>query len=252
MELYLIRHGQSQNNALEDTSARTHDPALTELGQQQAALLAAHLADGANRDPWVDHTTGYSRLEDTPTFGITQLFVSPMRRALQTAKPIAEALGLQPEIWTSIHENGGIYLEQNGLFTGYPGMSSAEIAEEFPGYLIPDSITDEGWYDLRKGHEPLGEAFARAVSVAFELRHRAEQVMAGENPHRRIALVSHGTYIDMLLKALFNMVPARQMYFMHYNTGFTRIDFLETERHRGRMLIRHVNRVAHLPPSLIS
>ena len=51
MELYIIRHAQSSNNALADERERVCDPHLTELGRQQAELLAAHLAAGPDLHP---------------------------------------------------------------------------------------------------------------------------------------------------------------------------------------------------------
>jgi broad specificity phosphatase PhoE len=46
MELFLIRHGESTNNALEDWTQRVEDPLLTERGERQAERTAAHLAAG--------------------------------------------------------------------------------------------------------------------------------------------------------------------------------------------------------------
>src|SRR5687768_15915859 len=100
MRLYLIRHGQSSNNALYGKNPeyfenlRSHDPQLTETGQKQAALTAEYLSQASPDD----------------AFDFTHLYVSPMIRAMDTAKPIAEALGIQPEIWLDIHEIGGLYL----------------------------------------------------------------------------------------------------------------------------------------------
>lgn len=62
MELYLIRHGQSENNARPE-HLRVEDALLTELGHQQAGLAAE----------WIK------------TIGLDRLFSSPFRRALQTA-----------------------------------------------------------------------------------------------------------------------------------------------------------------------
>ena len=42
--LYLVRHGESANNALPNHQ-RVADPSLTELGQKQAHNLAAHYSD---------------------------------------------------------------------------------------------------------------------------------------------------------------------------------------------------------------
>ncbi|HLU11061.1 MAG TPA: histidine phosphatase family protein [Oceanobacillus sp.] len=241
MELYIIRHGQSTNNALEDPSKREVDSPLTELGRRQAELLAAYLADGRNRDRWVDPATGYSR-PDEEGFGITHLYCSAMYRSLQTTQPIARALGIQPEVWIDIHEHGGMYLEQPDGIVGFPGKTRSEILSEFPDYILPDVITDAGWWKQENGQESLAMAQGRAIKVAGELRRRA-------NTPERIAIVSHGTFIDALLKALLNQLPSRQFFFLHYNTAITRIDF---SGDRERMLVRYINRTAHLPPDLVS
>jgi len=243
MELYIIRHGQSVNNALPEQSARVHDPALTELGMAQAGYTAAYFADGSNRDPWVDPTTGYSAPEE-PSFGITHLYSSAMYRALQTAYPMAGVLKLKPEIWLDIHEHGGIYLEQEGKYTGFPGKTRGEITSEFPDAVIPDSVTEKGWWDESRGQETMAAAYGRAAAVAYELKRRAQ----GDDKDSRIAIVTHGTFIDALLKALFNQLPSRHMFYLHYNTGITRIDFDDRER----MLVRFANRVAHLPNNLLT
>ena len=242
MELYIIRHGQSTNNALEDETQREVDAPLTDLGKQQAELLAAYLADGHNRDRWVNPATGYSRPDDDKGFGVTHLYCSAMYRSLQTTQPIARALGLRPEVWIDIHEHGGIYLEQPDGIVGFPGKTRSEIMSEFPDYALPDAISDNGWWKQEIGQESLAMAQGRAIKVAGELRRRAD---SGEG----IAIVSHGTFIDALLKALFNQLPSRQFYYLHYNTAITRIDF---SGDRDRLLVRYVNRTAHLPNDLVS
>ena len=90
--LLLIRHAESENNHnnarirrafagdpdrihLESELARKPDPELSETGVEQARLLAEALGDTLR----------------TPR---TLLLVSPMRRALQTAMPLAAAAGI--------------------------------------------------------------------------------------------------------------------------------------------------------------
>ena len=46
MDLFIIRHGQSANNALANIKDRQVDPPLTDLGVQQANELARFLMDG--------------------------------------------------------------------------------------------------------------------------------------------------------------------------------------------------------------
>lgn len=244
MELYIIRHGQSTNNALEDSTQRSFDPDLTPAGQQQAERVAAYLADGSHRDPWMSPGIGFTHSDAEQTFGITHLYTSAMHRAMLTAAPIARALNLKPQIWLDIHEHGGLFLEHEGVVTGYPGMTRQQIGASFPEYVIPDGVTDQGWYDPAGGQESLTRCYGRAMTVAEELRRRAR----AEDADARIALVTHGTFIDALIKALFNLLPSRHMFFFHYNTAITRIDFVE----KGRIYVRHVNRIDHLPADLVT
>ena len=76
MTLYLIRHGLAAAG-LDDL-----DPGLAPLGHEQAAITARSLG-GA-----------------TPS----RLVVSPLRRTRETADPIAEAFGLEPEIRQEVAE----------------------------------------------------------------------------------------------------------------------------------------------------
>jgi 2,3-bisphosphoglycerate-dependent phosphoglycerate mutase len=243
MELYIIRHGQSTNNILSDSATRTCDPSLTDLGIRQAEVVAWHLANGVSRDPFMVPETGYTESEPRRGSEITHLYCSAMHRALQTAAPVAKALGLKPEIWIELHEHGGIYLEEAEKVVGYPGKTRQEIMTEFPNYLLPEKITEKGWWDIALGMETRAASYGRAIQVAHDIRLRAKR-----EPDSMIAIISHGTFIDSLLKALFNQLPATHMYYLHYNTAITRIEFQKNER----MLVRHINRVDHLPPEMIS
>ena len=133
MDVLLIRHAESANNALwardpdAFTSSRTHDPPLTDLGFEQADLLARHLAERGAR--------------------IDRLVASPMLRAIQTARPLAAALGLELEVWVEVHERGGIYVGDPATgegFVAHPGLSRSAIDELVPGARLPDAIDDDG------------------------------------------------------------------------------------------------------------
>ncbi len=243
MELYIIRHAQSTNNALVNQRERVQDPELTELGQRQAQNLAEHLAEGIHPEM----TIGISE-EDTTTrrkqgYGINRLYCSAMKRAMQTARPVGEALKLSTEVWIDIHEVGGIYLDDFETETkvGYPGQTRPEIMAEFPNFVLPGEVTDEGWWN--KGYEDWPGCHGRAIRVARQLHRLAEQLT-----HERIAIVTHGGFIDALLKALLNQSPSPIFFFHHYNTAITRIDFLPDKR----LHFRHINRVNHIPMDMIS
>jgi 2,3-bisphosphoglycerate-dependent phosphoglycerate mutase len=241
MELYLIRHAQSTNNALAEQRDRVCDPPLTELGQHQAEIVAQHVANGLTPELSKNGSVEATHSDQRRGYGITHLYCSPMIRALQTAQPIGQALDIAPEVWVDIHEQGGIFLdhgEARGV-VGYPGKNRAEILAEFPHYRLPDDITEEGWWN--NGYEDWPACQGRAIKVARQLREWADS-------DRRIALVSHGGFIDTLLKALFDQLPSRHLWYHHYYTAITRVDFRQT----GRLGLRFMNRIDHLPPKLIS
>jgi len=241
MLLYIIRHAQSTNNALADPRDRDRDPTLTELGERQADILARHLAVNVELVPPGGATNGRNR----PGYHFTRLYCSPMWRALQTADAIGQALGLAPEVRTDIHEQGGIYLDHwdgRGPI-GYSGKTRQEIQSVFPHYVLPEEITEGGWWN--RDFEDWSACHERAIRVAAELRKWADGDQEGGE---RVAIVSHGGFVDALLKALFNQAADRGVFYYHYNTAISRIDFRED----GRLSVRYLNRVDHLPPDLIS
>lgn len=225
MRVYLIRHAQSENNILteETIHLRKVDPNLTELGYEQRDYLASFLKTAIEIN--------------NSRFDFTHLYSSAMHRTLLTSEPIAKALNLQPEVWVDLHEKGGMYLHENGQDEGYTGMTRAEILNLFPDYVVPDTVTDKGWYDAAMGIEPETHSFYRAIKVSTALQQRADSDDV-------VALVSHAGFLDILLKAIFNQLPSRPhtMKYYHYNTAVTRIDY-----HGHRPALHYMNRVVHLP-----
>ncbi len=236
MELYIVRHGQSSNNALDDPRNRVCDPPLTELGKQQAQVVAQHLATGLRLAPWKEKISGQRG------YGITQLYCSPMQRALHTTQYIGQALDLAPQVWVDVHEYGGIFLDhgENGSVLGYPGKTRAEILTEFPNYVLPESITGKGWW-RQQGMEDEVALHKRAARVAETLRRWAVS-------DEQIAIVSHGGFVDCLLKTLFSQLPGQDFFYYHLNTAISWITFREA----GRLDIEYLNRVNHLPVELVS
>ena len=227
MELFLIRHGQSTNNALEDWTLRVEDPLLTESGQRQAEHTAAHVAAGLHLHP----TT-----RNVPRPLLDRLYCSPMIRAMQTAHAIGRSVGVTPEVWTDIHEVGGVYLDEGSRKVGYPGRARSELARLFPNCILSADLTEAGWWN-RDFEEP-HQGHARAASVARALRNRA-----GEDA--RVGLVSHGDFMSALLRALGGLPSEAPIYYEHRNTGITCIDLVP----QGAR-VRYLNRVHHLPEEL--
>lgn len=218
MELYLIRHAQSTNQVLDEPESKVFDPPLTDLGERQAVLLAEYLGGGRER----------SR---APGGDINSLICSPMWRALQTARPLSEALDLSPEVWVDVHE-------QVRAMETYAGSTRERIQAAFPDYVLPDEIADQGWWN--RAGESRSETIERAIRVAEKLWESAES-------DQRFAIVSHARFIDSLLKAFLNHLPGYDSWYHHFNTGVSRLGL------GGRRLdVRYLNRVDHLPPALVS
>lgn len=230
LRLYLIRHGQSLNNIKLDVGTHEFDPPLTDLGTRQADALANYL----------NHAADSETAKLGGGYGITHLITSPMRRALQTTYPVAQALKLKPEIWVQTHERGGVIVLQTSGVYHHPGMTRSEIAQSFPTFDIPHQITDDGWWKHKRGLETQEEVARRAQSVAEEL-----QMKASYATQARIALITHGTFLQHLIQTL---IGDPTQTFLHHNTGITRLDMDST----GRTKLRYVDRIIHLQPNLLS
>ncbi|MFC6590978.1 histidine phosphatase family protein [Deinococcus lacus] len=179
MRLLLIRHAESLNQVYErgdDYAAqRSPDPPLSELGQAQAAALADWARQGA-------------------VFGeITHLFSSPMRRAVQTAAPLAETLGLAVHLSLLAYEWGGVNAGPLGDFAPVAGGDFATLQRECPRLLWPAELTGRAWDG---GYEAWEDAnfTRRARAVLAELR---VVETAGV-----VALVTHADFARSLLLTL--------------------------------------------------
>ncbi len=246
MEIHIIRHGQSANNAMmENPGTRVEDPELTETGWEQARHTAAFLANGSNLEDLVRRPIHAPERRQPHPYQFTHLYTSPMHRTLQTTQPIAQKLGLRPEVWVDLHEHGGIYLERDGVVMGFGGLTRAQMQEHFPDYMLPATITEAGWWNVDSGQENIAGAYARAITVALALKERATRP---EHKHDRIILVAHGTFIDCLLKAFVGAAPREGYYHWLYNASLTRLDIIDS----GAIIMRYTNRVHHLPPELVT
>jgi 2,3-bisphosphoglycerate-dependent phosphoglycerate mutase len=222
VRLLLIRHGESSNNVLWEADraafvqARSDDPPLTERGHQQARLLAAWLRAGG--EP------------------IDRLAVSPMQRALETAAPIAEALGIVPEVHADVHEHGGMYVGDPVSGQGFAptaGLGRSRIAELLPGATMPDALAEDGWWTgAHENHE------ARALRVA-RVAARLRDEVASSRLASTLAIVTHAGFAGALLGSICGSADA---WFQHDNTGLTLLVLPPGQR----VEVAYVNRTPHL------
>ncbi len=248
MQLYFIRHGQSENNALWLNTGshkwRNEDPGLTEVGQRQVAFLAQFLsqADPTLRQAQDTAVTGDDRdIQNVAGFGITHLYSSLMLRAVATGTITARALDLPLVAWEDVHEWGGIYLhdEQTDERIGLPGRNRAYFEAHYPDLVLPDSLGEAGWWN-RPFEEP-EQRLPRAQRFLLDLMERHGHT------DDRVAVVSHGGFYNYLLVTILNL-PGREGYwFVMNNAAISRIDFNDEE-----IRLMYLNRVDFLPRELIT
>ena len=213
MQLYLIRHAQSQNNALPEEQ-RVEDPGLTELGHRQAE----HLAE------WI------------PALNLTRLITSPFRRTLLTTEPIVRTTSLRPEVRIDLHEQGGCYRGHTlDNIVGRPGMTRREIESEFSGYRVGDEIDGDGWW----GSKPY-ESWQAARERAARLLEATRLEFAHTN--ERVAYVMHAD-----IKVLFLAHVHPELIDVPCNTSVTEIEF-DSSSHQ----LKAFNQVDHLPSHLVT
>jgi len=169
MELYFIRHGQSQNNAHWSEAGYTEspDPALTDLGREQAQLLA----DFFTRQREIVPHQGWN-VHNRHGFGLTHLYTSLMERAVHTAAPTARALGIPFSAWPEIHEGGGIFSREDQADpVGLPGKPRSYFEQHFPELQLPADLDESGWWQCRPFEENEARA-ARARKFLADLLER--------------------------------------------------------------------------------
>jgi len=229
MEIYFVRHGRSSNNSLEENlrlhnktqfyeAARTSDPTLTIEGIIQARKLSKILKP----------------------LSAAKVFTSPMLRAIQTADPISKSLNSPSEIWVDLHEFGGMYeLNDQGDYEGTGGLTKEEIQKKFPGTIVSESFRgfNHGWWSNPRP-ETRAEVDARAQRVAERLMKYAKE---NSGKVKYLWLVTHGTFLSLVLSALLNFKVPKSIVIHHNNVG---VSALLIEK-SGLIRIKFLNRIIH-------
>ena len=248
MQLYFIRHAQSENNANwgNDTYQESHDPELTRIAHTQVTCLARYLGENQKLASQIDWNP-----QNRLGFGLTHIYTSLMVRAVATATPIADAVGLPLVAWPDIHETGGIFSrapedEQVGL----PGKTRAFFEANYPDLILPDWLDGRGWWQSQP-FEAYELRHQRAATVWTSLldRHGDRE----GQPEQRVALVSHGGFFMYLFTTALGIKMRRNEEFDHdywflmNNCGITRLDVSD-----DHVQVAYVNRTDFLPSNMIT
>jgi probable phosphoglycerate mutase len=194
MELVLVRHGLPVRRELTEGIA---DPELATDGVTQAERLAEYLAS-----------------ED-----ITAVYVSPLRRAQETAAPLAKLLGLQPIVEDDISE-----FDRNS--------SEYVPIEELRG------TNDPRWLKMIRGEWEEGhdhpDLFRKRVIAAFE------RIIAAHSGQRVVA-VCHGGVINQYLAHILGIQTQLGFFYPQY-TSIHRV----IASREGLRSLATLNEMAHL------
>jgi probable phosphoglycerate mutase len=179
--LLLVRHGQIYAN-LDNRWHGSTDGELTARGMEEARLVAAHLAR-TRPDTAAVHT-------------------SPLKRARDTAEPIAAALGVPVVVTPGLAEYG------IGVLEGETFADLAAIQRFFE-----QSVTDLDW-------APPGGASLAAVGARVLAAWRG---IADTHPGDEVVVVSHGAAIGIGLAVLLKDDPRAWSSYRLRNTSITEI-----------------------------
>jgi len=221
MELYLIRHAESANNA-RPTYERVEDPDITAVGRLQATHLAR----------WLE------------TLKIDGFITSPFRRTLQTAAAVLDATVHRLDVWHNVFERGGCFRGYDeATLAGAMGMGRADILKLMGGHaercLLDETILDTGWWG-GKDRETDEQAKRRAAEVCQRLQARFCDGQV-------VVLLIHADLKRLMLEALLNdQVDVSQLGALR-NAGVSKVNRID-----GRWQLDYFNSVTHLPARLIT
>ena len=200
--LYLVRHGATANNWARPPrlQGRRTDPGLSEEGHHQARQTGLALAD----------------------LPLSTVYTSPLLRARQTARAVAEPHGLEVEVVQDLIE---VDVGQ------WEGRSWDEIQKTDPeAYRL--FTTDAGVHPYLGG-ENLGTVQARVIPAL-------EQLMA-DNLGRLVAAVGHNCLNRAYLAHLLGMPLAKYRSIPQDNCGLNLLRY-----YHGRVKPVTINAVTHL------
>lgn len=193
MDLILVRHARPIR--VEGSEGRA-DPALSDLGREQADAAAA----------WLAHEH------------IDIVISSPLRRALETANPIAKAQGIEITVEPGLQE----YDADSPSYIHYEELK----ANRDPRFL---ALVQGQWDEIA----PEGAMFRETVVKTLE------QLIA-DNPGKRIAAVCHGAVINVCLSNVLGL--ERDLFFEPEYASVSRI----VASRQGVRSIRSINETGHL------
>ena len=195
MELIFVRHGRPEHVQTSDGSPA--DPPLAEVGHLQATAVAQWLSEES-----VDH-----------------IYSSPMRRALETARPIEKALGLTAVIREHLSE--------------FDRNSSSYVPME-----ILKEVNRQAWERMAAG------AVTSSGDSIHAWRHsviREVEELIKEHSGQRVVVVCHGGVINAYIASCLSIDENN---FMKFDVDYSSVSRVLASG-AGHRSIKSVNETTH-------
>ncbi len=197
--LFILRHGQTVWNVEQRIQGHRDSP-LTEHGRQQVEQLGRRLGSES----------------------FAALYCSDLRRAIESLRPLADAVGMKPVLDVRLRERNLGVLE--GLTANEGKETQPEAWQGFkandPDYRIPDGESS------RMLHQ-------RVREVVHEL--------AARHPGQQVALMGHGGTLNHVLRICLSLPLDAPRAFSTLNASVNVVDYVE-----GRFVLHTWGDVSHL------
>jgi len=192
------------------------------------------------------------------------IYSSAVRRALETAAPLAKKIGAPVTVMPDLYEVGGIYCNPHADHMRHEpaaGMTSQEIVTAFPFMNVSNLPATGPWNQMKPFDDGAADA-RRAVSVAAWL---LSPEFIEQHRKKSVLIVTHSEFMDLLTKALMNplLFAVESGNFTHtrdlarlghafQNTSLTHFAISPSKQPQQRPHVRmlYLNRVDHLPQTL--
>ncbi len=205
--LYVVTHAQSQHH-LEGVVGGWHDSDLSDQGQVQASRVAQAVR------------------ELVPADAHARVYTSDLRRAVQTAEPLAQVLGVRPEPDARLREIS---------YGAAEGRPQAWLDDRF----VPAPDTAAGRLDHRYG---LPDAESRR-EVGERVYQALDAILDDEREHQ--VVVTHGFALTLVVAA-WQRLPLEDAAWVAFDATSGGITHLrEDDRYLNRSMVC-LNRTAHL------
>ncbi|HJK97847.1 MAG TPA: histidine phosphatase family protein [Polyangiaceae bacterium LLY-WYZ-14_1] len=196
--LYLVRHGVP-DEAQADAGRLLLDPPLSEEGRELAGIVAERLARSQ----------------------VDRIYASPLRRAFETAQPLAQKLGLEVTI--------------------LDGLAEADAYAKTRTYLKMETLRRDPTAFSAFLHDPIGFLGADPEVFLAAVRGAMAKILADTGPGRRAAVFTHGIPINVVLADLLGLSR-----FVHFAPDYCSVTWVRGGPD-GLAQVVSINDTGHLP-----